>query len=86
MSLGAGGRPLLFLVATPGARPVPGATGLYHFALLLERRSDLALWLLHALRERLSLDGLSDHFVSEAIYLADPDGHGIEVYWDAPQA
>jgi catechol 2,3-dioxygenase len=76
---------LLVLHERPGARPVKGYCGLYHFALLLPRRVDLAAWLAHAARERVPLTGLSDHFVSEAIYLDDPDGHGIEIYWDRPR-
>ena len=84
-SVGAGERELLVLVEEPGARPAFGHTGLYHFALLLPERGDLAAWLAHVARERVPLAGLSDHFVSEAIYLSDPDGHGIEVYWDRPR-
>jgi catechol 2,3-dioxygenase len=84
-SLGAGGRELVVLVEEPGARPAHGYTGLYHFALLVPERADLARWLAHAARDRVPLAGLSDHFVSEAIYLSDPDGHGIEVYWDRPR-
>jgi catechol 2,3-dioxygenase len=84
--LGAGGEDLLALVEQPGARPVRGYCGLYHFALLLPERRDLAGWLAHAARERVALAGLSDHFVSEAIYLSDPDGHGIEIYWDRPRS
>ena len=83
--LGAGGRELLVLVQEAGARPAHGYTGLYHFALLLPERPDLARWLAHVVRDRVPLVGLSDHFVSEAIYLSDPDGHGIEVYWDRPR-
>jgi catechol 2,3-dioxygenase len=83
--LGAGTRELLILVEEPGARPAHGYTGLYHFALLVPARVDLARWLAHAARARLPLTGLSDHFVSEAIYLNDPDGHGIEIYWDRPR-
>jgi catechol 2,3-dioxygenase len=83
--LGAGGRELLVLVEEPGARPAFGHTGLYHFALLLPERVDLARWLAHAGRDGVPLVGLSDHFVSEAIYLSDPDGHGIEIYWDRPR-
>src|SRR6185312_6604926 len=75
-SLGVGGRELLVLVEEPGARPSHGYTGLYHFALLLPERADLARWLAHAAREREPIVGLSDHFVSEAIYLSDPDAHG----------
>ena len=83
--VGADGRELLVLVEEPGARPAHGHTGLYHFALLLPQRADLARWLAHAARDRVALVGLSDHFVSEAIYLSDPDGHGIEIYWDRPR-
>jgi catechol 2,3-dioxygenase len=84
-SLGTGERELLVLVEQPGAQPAPGHTGLYHFALLLPERVDLAGWLAHAARDRVPLTGLSDHFVSEALYLSDPDGHGIEIYWDRPR-
>jgi catechol 2,3-dioxygenase len=83
--LGAGGEDLLVLVEQPGARPVRGYCGLYHFALLLPQRADLAGWLAHAAREQVPLVGMSDHFVSEAVYLTDPDGHGIEIYWDRPR-
>ena len=76
-SLGAGERELLVLTEEPGARPADGYTGLYHFALLVSERADLARWLAHAARDRVRLTGLSDHFVSEALYLRDPDGHGI---------
>src|SRR6185312_9800435 len=62
-----------------------GYSGLYHFALLVPERTDLARWLAHAARDRVPLVGLSDHFVSEALYLSDPDGHGIEIYWDRPR-
>ena len=83
--VGAGGSELLVLVEERGARPAHGHTGLYHFALLLPERVDLARWLAHAARESVALTGLSDHFVSEAIYLRDPDGHGIEIYCDRPR-
>jgi catechol 2,3-dioxygenase len=83
--VGTGGRELLVLVEEPGAQRADGHTGLYHFALLLPQRPDLARWLAHAARRRVALTGLSDHFVSEAIYLSDPDGHGIEIYWDRPR-
>ena len=85
-SLGAGTRELLHLVEEPGARPSGGHTGLYHFALLLPQRIHLATWLAHAARDRVGMTGMSDHFVSEALYLRDPDGHGIEIYWDRPRA
>jgi catechol 2,3-dioxygenase len=84
--LGTGERALLVLVEQPGARPANHSTGLYHFALLVPQRVDLARWLAHAAHERVALVGLSDHFVSEAIYLSDPDGHGIEIYRDRPRA
>lgn len=83
--LGAGGEDLLVLIEQSGARPARGYCGLYHFALLLPERADLARWLAHAARDRVALVGLSDHFVSEAIYLSDPDGYGIEIYWDRPR-
>lgn len=84
-SLGAGGRELLRLVEEPGARPADGYTGLFHFALLVPERADLAHWLTHAARDGVELTGASDHFVSEALYLRDPDHHGIELYWDRPR-
>ena len=85
-SLGSAGRELLMLVEEPGAKPAPGNTGLFHFALLVPERPALARWLAHAARDRVSLSGLSDHRVSEAIYLRDPDYHGIEIYADRPRA
>ena len=84
-TLGAGQTRLLELVEEPGAQPAPGRTGLFHFALLLPDRPSLARWLAHAVRERVRLSGASDHFVSEAIYLSDPDKHGIEIYHDRPR-
>jgi len=84
-SVGTGERELLHLVEHPGAVPAFGRTGLYHFALLVPNRPDLATWLAHAARDRVALVGLSDHFVSEALYLSDPDGHGIEIYCDRPR-
>ena len=84
-SVGAGTRELLVLEEVPGARPDHGHTGLFHFALLVPERIDLARWLAHVARERYPLTGLSDHDVSEAIYLRDPDHHGIEVYADRPR-
>ena len=84
-SLGTDGRELLALVEERGARPAAGYTGLYHFALVVPERVQLAAWLAHAARDRVPLVGLSDHFVSEALYLSDPDGHGIEIYRDRPR-
>jgi catechol 2,3-dioxygenase len=84
-SLGAGDVELLGLVEEVGARPASRHTGLYHFALRVPDRADLARWLAHAARDGVPLLGMSDHFVSEAIYLTDPDGHGIEIYHDRPR-
>jgi catechol 2,3-dioxygenase len=83
-SLGAD-RELVRFVEEPGARPADGRTGLYHVALLVPDRRSLARWLAHAARDRIGLEGLSDHYVSEAIYLRDPDRHGIEIYADRPR-
>jgi catechol 2,3-dioxygenase len=84
-SLGADSTELLGLVEEQGAQPSDGYTGLYHFALLVPDRPALARWLAHAVRDRVPLTGLSDHYVSEAIYLRDPDRHGIEIYADRPR-
>jgi catechol 2,3-dioxygenase len=84
-SVGAGDVELLGLVEEEGARPASRHTGLYHFALRVPERVDLARWLSHAARDRVQLLGMSDHFVSEGIYLTDPDGHGIEIYHDRPR-
>src|SRR5436309_9787775 len=83
--LGTGGEDLIVLTGEPGARPADGYSGLFHFALLVPERIDLARWLAYAARERVPLSGLSDHYVSEAIYLTDPDHHGIEIYADRPR-
>jgi catechol 2,3-dioxygenase len=83
--LGTGGEDLLVLTEQPGAKTADGYSGLFHFALLVPERVDLARWLAHAARDRVQLSGLSDHFVSEAIYLRDPDHHGIEIYADRPR-
>lgn len=84
--LGAGAADLLVLTEQAGARPVQrGHTGLYHFALLLPNRKELARLLRHLADTRTPLVGMSDHGVSEALYLQDPDGHGIEIYRDRPR-
>jgi catechol 2,3-dioxygenase len=80
------GNDLLVLTEVPGAGPADGYAGLFHFALLVPERADLARWLLRVARSEVPLTGMSDHFVSEAIYLRDPDGPGIEVYWDRPRS
>ncbi len=77
--------PLVRFVEEPGARPAQGFTGLFHVALLVPDRASLGRFLAHTTRERIPLTGLSDHVVSEAIYLRDPDYHGIEVYADRPR-
>jgi catechol 2,3-dioxygenase len=78
--------PLLRFVEEPGALPADGFTGLFHVALLVPDRPSLGRFFAHAAREKIPLTGLSDHAVSEAIYLRDPDSHGIEVYADRPRA
>ncbi|MGH2626842.1 MAG: VOC family protein [Anaerolineales bacterium] len=84
--LSAGGEVLLQLLETPGAEPKPEwATGLYHCAVLLPTRADLGRALRHLLESGTRLQGASDHLVSEAVYLADPDGNGIEIYRDRPR-
>lgn len=84
--LGAGADDLLVLTEQAGAKPVQrGHTGLYHFALLMPNREELARVLRHLIDTRTPLQGMSDHGVSEAIYLGDPDGHGIEIYRDRPR-
>ena len=77
---------LVRFVEEPGSKPADGHTGLYHVALLVPDRPSLARWLAHAAREQVRIEGLSDHDVSEAIYLRDPDRHGIEIYADRPRA
>jgi catechol 2,3-dioxygenase len=77
--------PLVRLVEEPGAGSAHGFTGLFHVALLVPDRASLGRFLAHTARERIPLTGLSDHVVSEAIYLRDPDYHGIEVYADRPR-
>ncbi len=79
--------PLLLLTERREAPRRPEyATGLYHLALLLPGRGDLARALRHLLACRYPLRGMEDHFISEAIYLADPDGNGIELYRDRPRS
>jgi catechol 2,3-dioxygenase len=68
-----------------GSPPPKGATGLYHFAILYPTRAALADALRRLRQANISLEGASDHGVSEALYLSDPDGNGIELYWDRPK-
>ena len=67
-----------------GGAPTPGSTGLYHVAVLLPTREALAVVLHRVLRAGVPLEGAADHGVSQAIYLRDPDGNGVELYWDYP--
>ncbi len=84
--LGAGGPDLLVLHESPTARRVPGTTGLYHFAVLVPTRRDLARSLRRLVDTGTTLQGVADHGVSEALYLGDPEGNGIEIYRDRPRA
>lgn len=78
---------LLVLQERPGALPKPTySTGLYHFAILTPSRLHLARSLRRLIELRYPLQGASDHLVSEAVYLADPDGNGIEIYADRPRS
>ena len=80
------GEPLILLTELPGARPKPQhTTGLYHYAIRLPDRASLALVLQQLQQTGHGLQGASDHGVSEALYLADPDGNGIEIYRDRPR-
>src|SRR5690606_10089932 len=65
--------------------PPPHATGLYHFAILYPTRASLADALRRVMSAGIALDGASDHGVSEALYLRDPDDNGLELYWDRPE-
>jgi catechol 2,3-dioxygenase len=81
-----GQTPLLDLAGRPGAQPKPPhTTGLYHFAILVPSRADLGRSLRHLAEMDYPLQGAADHLVSEALYLADPDGNGIEIYRDRPR-
>lgn len=83
----ADGTVLVELAAEPGLKLAPpAAPGLFHTAFLLPTRRDLANWLAHAQKLGVRLEGASDHLVSEAIYLSDPEGNGIEVYVDRARA
>jgi catechol 2,3-dioxygenase len=87
VTLGTADAPFLDLVGDPSLAPRdPRDAGLFHTAFLLPSRADLARWLRFAIESKVVLDGASDHIVSEAIYLSDPEGNGIEVYADRPPA
>lgn len=85
--LGAGGVPFLELSALPpgAALDDPRSAGLFHTAFLMPSRTDLGRWVRHAIETRIPVDGMSDHVVSEAFYLTDPEGNGIEIYADRPE-
>jgi catechol 2,3-dioxygenase len=87
VGMGVGELEILTLRHTPDARPrAPHTAGLYHFAILLPGETDLGTFLNHSLREGgVRIDGASDHLVSQALYLNDPEGNGIEVYADRPR-
>lgn len=83
--LGAGGPDLLVLTERPGAVRYRHTTGLYHFAILVPSRPELAQVIKHIAETRTPVQGASDHLFSEALYLGDPDGNGIEIYCDRPR-
>lgn len=85
--LGVGQQDILVLTETPDKKRIRSATGLYHLAILVPTRVQLAKSLKHLAETQTRIQGLSDHRVSEAIYLADPEGNGIEIYYDrAPES
>ncbi len=85
-TLGVAGRPLLTLTTEGNAAVAPrNAPGLFHTAFLVPDRTELGRWLAHIAHDNVPLQGASDHLVSEAIYLGDPEGNGIEVYRDRPR-
>ena len=84
--LGVNGVTLIEIEGRPDAKPDDQRTaGLYHTAFLMPTRADLARWILNVAKNRVSISGASDHDVSEAIYLDDPEGNGVEVYSDRPR-
>jgi catechol 2,3-dioxygenase len=84
-TMGTGSEDLLVLAEDAGAAPGGRHTGLFHFALLFPDRTELACAVLRLASTRTRIEGASDHGVSEAIYLRDPDDHGIELYADRPR-
>lgn len=82
-----GAEPILFLEEAASApAALPSAAGLFHAALLLPRPEALGRWIVHAAERHTEFDGFSDHGVSEAVYLSDPDGNGLEFYCDRPRS
>jgi catechol 2,3-dioxygenase len=74
----------ILLKSAGGSPPPPGATGLFHLAIRYPSRASLADALQQLIAAGISLEGASDHGVSEALYLRDPDENGVELYWDRP--
>jgi catechol 2,3-dioxygenase len=86
VKLGVGGVTLIELIHRPDAlSDDQREAGLYHTAFLMPTRGDLARWILYVAKNRVPIIGASDHDVSEAIYLDDPEGNGVEVYSDRPR-
>jgi catechol 2,3-dioxygenase len=85
LSVAPGAPALLRLVPTRSPAADPAAAGLFHAALLLPSRAALGAWLGFAAAREVKFQGFSDHAVSEALYLADPDGNGLEFYCDRPR-
>jgi len=83
--LGVDTSPIVTLEAGARKRPPPHATGLFHLAILLPSHTLLGQWLDHLMKSRYPLQGAGDHLVSEALYLSDPEGNGIEMYCDRPR-
>ena len=83
--LGVDGRPLVRLNSRLDGMSSPNSPGLFHLAILLPNRPELGRWLYHYVEKGLRLDGVGDHLVSEALYLSDPEGNGIEMYRDRPR-
>ncbi|MGF9566512.1 VOC family protein [Neorhizobium sp. JUb45] len=85
-TLGAGKTPLLHLIAVADAKIEPlNSAGLFHVAYLMPNRAELARWLVHIAMTGVPVSGFADHNVSEAVYMMDPEGNGIEVYSDRPR-
>lgn len=85
VDLGVNGDLLIRLLSRPDGKRYPRLPGLFHLAIRLPGRCELAHWFNHLLQEQYPLDGAGDHLVSEALYLTDPEGNGIEMYYDRPQ-
>ncbi len=86
VAMGTGGADLLHLTGSPDAPRPARTSGLYHFCLRVPERRDFARWLAHLAETQTPLAGLVDHRFSEAIYLDDPEGNGIELNWDRPRS